>query len=112
MKNVTITINPNAVNPEIGATNVSAAIAWAMEQVKRAEDAYYDEAEPRLEKAIEAWDAAEQPTAEIEAEYEAAWTAHKIAEAVVKEYNNLYATLCKLETDLLHLAWAQNPESY
>ena len=40
MKNITITINPNAVNPEIGATNVSAAIAWAMEQVERAEDAF------------------------------------------------------------------------
>ena len=112
MNEITITINPNAINPEVGATNVSSAITWAMEQLKRAEDVFYDEAEPRLEKAIEAWDTAEAPTAEVEAEYEAAWAAHNMAEAVMKEYKNLYTTLCKLETDLLHLAWAQNPESY
>ena len=74
--------------------------------------AEYPLAVKRLEKAIEAWDTAESPTAEIEAEYEAAWAAHKMAEAVMKEYKNLYTTLCKLETDLLHLAWAQNPECY
>ena len=112
MDNITITINPNAINPEVGATNVSSAIAWAEKQIKRAEDAFYDEAEPRLEKAIEAWDIAEAPTAEIETEYEAAWTAHRMAEAVIEEYKNLHATLCKLETDLLHLAWAQDPENY
>lgn len=112
MKNITITINAENLNPEVGATNVSPAIAWAMEQLKRAEDVFYDEADPRLEKAVEAWDTAESPTAEIEAEYEAAWAAHKMAEAVMREYKNLYTTLCKLETDLLHLAWAQNPESY
>lgn len=112
MNEITITINPNAINPEVGATNVSSAIAWAAEQLKRAEDAFYDEAEPRLEKAIEAWGTAEAPTVEVEAEYNAAWTAHNKAEAVIKEYKNLYTTLCKLETDLLHLAWAMDDNNY
>ena len=112
MNEITITINPNAINPEVGATNVRSAIAWAAEQLKRAEDAFYDEAEPRLEKAIEAWDTAEVPTAEIEAEYGTAWAAHNMAEVVMKEYKQLYTTLCKLEADLLHLAWAMDENNY
>lgn len=111
MKNVTITINAENPNPELGATNVSSAIAWAAEQVAEARTKAANAA-IRYTDAMTAWDNAEEPTAEVEAEYEAAYTELKMTEAIAEQYAKLLQTLNTLETDLLHLAWAMDKSNY
>ena len=111
MKNVTITINPNAVNPEQASTNVVSAITWAAAQVVQA-DIELDNAAERYAKAADAWDTEENPSAEVEAEYDTAWRAYEKATALKKEYEKLLKTLNQLEMDLLHLAWAMDDNNY
>ena len=111
MKNITITINTESPNPEQGKTNVVSAITWAAAQVVKAE-ANLDNATERYAKAADAWDTAENPSAEVEAEYDAARQAHEKATAVKKEYEKLLKTLNQLEMDLLHLDWAMDDNNY
>ena len=111
MKNVTIIINAESLNPWSGETNVAPAIEWAEAQVAKAE-ANLDNATERYDKAADAWDTAENPSAEVEAEYDAARQAHEKATAVKKEYEKILKTLNQLEMDLLHLDWAMDDNNY
>lgn len=111
MKNVTITINPENTNPMYGETDIVLAITWAGAQVVKAE-AELDNAAERFAKAAKTWDTDENPSAEVEAEYDAAWRAYEKARAVKKEYEKILKTLNQLEMDLLHLSWAMDDNNY
>lgn len=111
MKNVTITIDAENPNPEQGKTNVASAIAWAAAQIAKAETEI-DNATERYDNIAEAWDMDENPSAEVEAEYKAAWLAYEKATNVKKEYEKILKTLNTLETDLYHLALAMDDDNY
>ena len=111
MKNLTITINPENTNPWYGETDVASAITWASTQVVKAE-AEFDNAAERFLKAAKAWDTDENPNAEVEDEYDAAWRAYEKATALKKEYEKILKTLNQLEMDLLHLDWAMDDNNY
>ena len=111
MKNITITLDPESPNPEQGKTNVVSAITWAAAQIVKA-DAELDSATERYAKAADVWDTDENPSAEVEAEYKAAWLAYEKATALKKEYEKILKTLNTLETDLYHLALAMDDDNY
>lgn len=111
MKNITITINAESLNPLSGGTNVALAIEWATTEVAKA-DAELNKAEERYSKAVDAWDVDENPSDEIDAEYWAARLAHEKAWAIKKEYDKILETLNALEVNLLHLDWAMDDNNY
>lgn len=111
MKNITITIDTESPNPEQEKTNVASAIAWATAQVAKTE-IEIDDATERYAKVADAWDTVENPSAEVEAEYKAAWLAYEKATAMKQAYEKILKTLNTLETDLYHLALAMDEENY
>lgn len=111
MKNITITINTESLNPWSGETYVASAIEWATAEALKAATEL-DNAAERYAKATDAWDADENPNAEVETEYRAARLAHEKATAIKKEREKILETLNALEIDLLHLDWAMDDNNY
>lgn len=111
MKNITITINAESLNPLSGGTNVALAIEWATAEVAKA-DAELDKATERYAKVADVWDVDENPNAEVEAEYWAARLVHEKAWVIKKEREKVLKTLNQLEMDLLSLDWAMDDYNY
>lgn len=111
MNEITITINPENLNPNDGETYVETAIYWAKTELEKAAD-MVNAARERYARVAPKWDAAACPSPELKAEYEAIVKECNMADAREQELTNLLKTLRTLKLNLLHLSWTMDPDNY